>query len=147
MRFERNNSSVLRYILKRLEMALGLGLILLVAINEDLITSILALAIFLIAILANLPKLIKSINTVKNTHLELTSTDLYIKSPAQEQTYCLKDFKIMLYKKGPQGVTSFVLMNETQGVKIEYYSQMNELFLELGQHVKMKKKIPWWQRL
>jgi hypothetical protein len=147
MRFERNNSSVLRYILKRLEMALGLGLILLVAINEDLIASSLALAIFLIAVFANLPKLIKSINTVKNTHLELTSTDLYIKSPAQEQAYCLKDFKIMLYKKGPQGVTSFVLMNETQGVKIEYYSQMNELFLELAQHVKMKKKIPWWQRL
>ena len=147
MRFERNNSSVLRYILKRLEMALGLGLILLVAINENLIASSLALAIFLIAVFANLPKLIKGINTVKNTHLELTSTDLYIKSPAQEQAYCLKDFKIMLYKKGPQGVTSFVLMNETQGVKIEYYSQMNELFLELGQHVKMKKKIPWWQRL
>jgi hypothetical protein len=147
MKFERNNSSVVRYILKRLEMALGLGLILLVAINEDLIPSILALAIFLVAVLANLPKLIKSIKTVKNTHLEITSTDLYIKSPTQEQVYCLKDFKIMLYKKGPQGVISFVLMNETQGVKLEYYSHMNELFLELGQHVKMQKKIPWWQRL
>jgi len=147
MKFERNNRSVLHYVLKRLEMALGLGLILLVAINEDILSSMTALTIFVIALLVSLPKLIAGTRALKSTHLELVNDCLYIKSASKEQAYNLRDFKILLYKKGPKGITAFVLMSETQGVKLEYYSDMSKLFLELSQYVKMKKKVPWWQRL
>jgi hypothetical protein len=147
MVFEQSRSAVYRYILKRFEMALGLGLILLVAINEAMLTELMAGLIFCALVLLSIPSVVKGVRAMQGAKLTITDDTLTLATTNKSKEYNLKDFKILLYKKSANKVTSFAIMAENQGVKIEYYQGMNEIFSLLSQSVSMRKKIPWWQRL
>lgn len=147
MVFQRSRTAVYRYLGKRLEMALGLGLILVAAVIEHLISSTVAVAIFGVVLLIRLPSVIKGFEEFNYTQLTIDKDTLTVTTKQGDTKYRLEDFKIMLYKKRAKSVSVFVLMTENEGVKFEYYEQMNALFDSLSERVMLRKEIPWWQRL
>lgn len=147
MVFQRSRTAVYRYLGKRLEMALGLGLILIAATIENLLSNTVAIAVFAGVLLIRLPSVIKGYEEFNYTQLTIDKDTLTVTTKQGDTQYRLDDFKIMLYKKRAKSVTVFVLMTENQGVKFEYYERMNELFDTLSERVMLRKEIPWWQRL
>ena len=147
MVFQRSRTAVYRYLGKRLEMALGLGLILVAAVIEHLISSTVAVAIFGVVLLIRLPSVIKGFEEFNYTQLTIDKDTLTVTTKQGDTKYRLEDFKIILYKKRAKSVSVFVLMTENEGVKFEYYEQMNALFDTLSERVMLRKEIPWWQRL
>lgn len=147
MVFQRSRTAVYRYLAKRLEMAMGLGLILLVAVIENLLSSTVAVAIFVVVLFLRVPSVIRGFDEFTYTQLSIDQGTLTVSTKQGDTEYRLDDFKILLYKKRAKSITAFVLMSENQGVKLEYYQQMNELFDKLSEHVVLRKEVPWWQRL
>lgn len=147
MVFQRSRTAVYRYLAKRLEMAMGLGLILLVAVIENLLSSTVAVAIFVVVLFLRVPSVIRGFDEFTYTQLSIDQGTLTVSTKQGDTEYRLDDFKILLYKKRAKSITAFVLMSENQGVKFEYYQQMNELFDKLSEHVVLRKEVPWWQRL
>lgn len=147
MVFQRSRTAVYRYLAKRLEMAMGLGLILLVAVIENLLSSTVAVAIFVVVLFLRVPSVIRGFDEFTYTQLSIDQGTLTVSTKQGDKKYRLDDFKILLYKKRAKSITAFVLMSENQGVKFEYYQQMNELFDKLSEHVVLRKEVPWWQRL
>ncbi|MGY8872017.1 MAG: hypothetical protein ACKVJE_16385 [Pseudomonadales bacterium] len=147
MVFQRSRTAVYRYLGKRLEMALGLGLILVVTVIENILSSTIAMTVFVAVLIVRLPSVKKGFDEFSYTQLTLNKDTLTITTKQGDTEYQLDDFKIMLYKKRAKAITVFVLMSENDGVKFEYYQQMNELFDTLSESVMLRKEIPWWQRL
>ncbi|WP_293264824.1 hypothetical protein [Neptunomonas sp.] len=147
MVFQRSRTAVYRYLGKRLEMALGLGLILVVTVIENILSSTIAVTIFVAVLLVRLPSVKKGFEEFSYTLLTIDKDTLTVTTKQGDTQYQLDDFKIMLYKKRAKAITVFVLMSENDGVKFEYYQQMNELFDTLSESVMLRKEIPWWQRL
>jgi hypothetical protein len=147
MVFERSRTAIFQYLFKRLEMAVGLGLILLLAVSENMLSSFIALIIFAITVLIRLPSVIKGVDEIRYTRLTLNSDSIVLTTKEGDKEHKLADFKILLYKKNAKSVTAFVLMSENSGIKLEYYQEMDKLFALLRDQVDMSKKLPWWQRL
>jgi hypothetical protein len=147
MVFQRSRTAVYRYLGKRLEMALGLSLILVVTVIENILSSTIAMSVFIAVLIVRFPSVKKGFDEFSYTELTLNKATLTITTKEGDTEYQLDDFKIMLYKKRAKAITVFVLMSENDGVKFEYYQQMNELFDILSESVMLRKQVPWWQRL
>lgn len=147
MVYQRSKAAVFSFLFKRFEMAFGFGLILLVAVSEGWLTYWPALIIFLVALALRLPTVIKELNQLRNTIIDLDDTQLTVTILGEKTVYNLDDFQVLLYKKRSKKISVFVVMSADAGVKFEYYAQMNELFSKLSETVKMRKEVPWWQRL
>ena len=147
MVFEQGRSAIYRYLFKRFEMALGLGLILLLAINEQMISSLIAALIFSALVLLSVPNVLKGLQAMQGAKLSIEDDIIVLTTKHSRQQYKLNEFKIILYKKNANKVTAFAIMAENHGVVIEHYQQMNEIFSILSKRVSLCKKIPWWQRL
>lgn len=147
MRYKRSKSAVFRYLSKRLEMAVGLGLILAVAVMEQWLTPLWAVLAFAAVVALRLPNVLRGLKQVRYAELEITSTDVILHDPIEPQRFEIDSFKVLLYKRRGKAVTVFVVMSENSGLKIEYFEKMSELLALFGEKVALRKEIPWWQRL
>ena len=147
MIFKRSSTAVYRYLGKRFEMALGLGLILFVTVIENILPSAVATILFVAVLIIRLPSTLKGLDEFSDSQVTIDENTITITTKEGDTEYQLDDFKVLLFKKRAKNITVFVLMSENQGVKFEYYQQMNELFEILIHRVMLQKEVPWWQRL
>jgi hypothetical protein len=147
MVFKRSSTAVYRYLGKHFEMAFGLGLILFVTVIENILSSAVATILFVAVLLIRLPSTLKGLDEFSDSQVTIDENTITVTTKEGDTQYQIDDFKILLFKKRAKNITVFVLMSEHQGVKFEYYQQMNELFEILIQRVMLQKKVPWWQRL
>lgn len=147
MVFQRSNTAVYSYLGKRFEMAMGLGLILFVMVLENILTNAVAIILFIAVVISRLPSTIKGFEEFSYTEVTVDEDTITVTTKEGDKQYQLDDFKIMLFKRRGKKVTVFVLMSEHEGVKFEYFHQMNDLFEILIKRVMLQKEVPWWQRL
>ncbi|MGB1238707.1 MAG: hypothetical protein ACPG4U_10885, partial [Pseudomonadales bacterium] len=120
MRYKRSKSGVFRYLSKRLEMAVGLGLILAVAVLEQWLTPLWAVLAFIAVVALRTPNVLAGYREVRDSELEIQGDTVILHSPEGEQRYPVEHFKVLLYKRRAKAVTVFVVMSEDSGLKIEY---------------------------
>ena len=147
MVFKRSSSAVYGYLGKRFEMAFGLGLILFVTVIENILPSAVATILFVAVLLIRLPSTLKGLDEFSDSQVTIDENTITMTTKEGDTQYQLDDFKILLFKKRAKNITVFVLMSENQGVKFEYYQQMNELFEILVHRVMLQKEVPRWPRL
>ncbi len=147
MVFKHSRYAFILYLFKRLEMAVGLGLILMVAVSEQWLTSITASIIFALIVIARLPSVIKGVDKINHREIKITDNQLVETLKDSEAHYKLDEFKVLLYKKRRGAIPVFVVMNESSGIKLEYFDDMPKLFEVLSQQVSLRKELPWWQRI
>jgi hypothetical protein len=147
MIFKHSRFAFIQYVFKRLEMALGLALILMVAVSEFWLTQTQAIIFFIAVVAIRIPSVLKGVNEIKYRQIKIIDNQLIEIHKDSETRYKLDEFKVLLYKKRRQSIPVFVVMNETGGIKLEYFDDMPALYEILSNKVSLRKELPWWQRI
>jgi len=145
MTFHLASSAAPAFLWRHAEMALGLGLILLLAHLEGWISTWLAAALLLLAIAARLPKILADKKTLLGTHIELTEQQIIEHNPEGNTEIALEEIKVLLYKRRGKKVKELLLVTEQGSLKLAYFDQMNTLFERLAPHAHLRKEVYWWQ--